>query len=264
MKKGLLEAAIAHKSAVIKVSVAALLLAAGFSAYAHKLSEGKEGIVIASERPGVGAASGVEPGGLRQGTPEEVEATDGAAAGQEQKEPQDSERQTIVVDVAGAVSSPTVLVMPSGSRLYEALDKAGGVTEDADLRQINRAVELADGDRIYIPTREETRSAAPLPPHVGADSNTGLSDARGVPKASGAPPSEAGSASAPAAAAEQININTAGPQELQRLNGVGPSTAEKIIAYRQKNGGFKKIDDIKKVSGIGAKTFEKLKDKITV
>jgi competence protein ComEA len=158
-----------------------------------------------------------------------VQSTDSAIA----------EGGTIMVDVAGAVLKPSVVELPQGSRVFEAVEKAGGLTTEADTRAINQAEILTDGQKIYIPTKQEIKESGSSGGYsVNADSITGQSGL--------------------------ININTADSASLQAIPGVGPATADKIIGYRNENGKFKKIEDIKNVSGIGDKTFEKMKKKITV
>jgi len=145
----------------------------------------------------------------------------------------------IMVDIGGAVNDPMVAELEEGSRVEDAINAAGGVTEDADLTEINRAAFLEDGDKILIPEKQEValNDISNATDGSAKGSYTSYSDGK-------------------------ININTAGSEELQMLDGVGPVTAEKIIDYRESNGRFKDIEDIKNVSGIGEKTFEKLKDDI--
>lgn len=138
----------------------------------------------------------------------------------------------IMVDIGGEVVNPMVAELSEGSRVEDAIKAAGGITEDADLTDINRAAFLADGDKIMIPS-------------INTDIN---SSAEGAAQYSGSD--------------DKININTADSEELQKLDGVGPVTAEKIIEYRNENGRFNTIDEIKNVSGIGEKTFEKFQDDI--
>jgi len=150
---------------------------------------------------------------------------------------------TIFVDVGGAVNISGLFALPAGSRVADAIEAAGGVTENAEIKYINRACVLADGDKLYIPTVNEVKDGT-APPSVGQGEVT------------------VSSYSEPTSSL--ININTAGSDELQKLNGVGPAIAQKIIDYRDKRGGFKRIEDLMNVSGIGAKTFEKLSAYITV
>jgi competence protein ComEA len=150
----------------------------------------------------------------------------------------------IIVDVGGAVVTPGVYTLASGSRVFEAIESAGGLTKDADTKDINQAAEMADGDRIYVPTEKEVKDG-----FVGVgDSGTG---------------STASSGSIPGGVSK-VNINTADSTGLQVLSGVGPATAEKIIDYRNSNGKFTSIEKLKNVSGIGDKTYLKLKDHICV
>ena len=159
----------------------------------------------------------------------------------------------IVIDISGAVGKPSVLILPEGSRVYEAVEKAGGFTAEADTRFLNQAELLTDGQKLYIPTKEEINQAQ-----------------NGAVPVSPITPGSAGFAAIPGGPSQQssdqglINLNTADSAALQQLSGVGPSTAEKIIKYRNENGPFQSIEDIKNVSGIGDKTFEKFKDKIKV
>lgn len=146
----------------------------------------------------------------------------------------------IYVDVGGEVKDPSVVELPDGSRVTDAITAAGGLTEQADLTDINRAAFVSDGEKIYIPSQ------------VSELEDDGLSAGEG------------GSGGTAKSSDGRININTADSTQLQELTGVGPATAEKIIDYRKQNGRFQSIEDIKNVSGIGDKTYEKLKDHIKV
>jgi len=149
----------------------------------------------------------------------------------------------IFVDVGGEVNNPLVAELEEGSRIEDAIEAAGGLTDKADMTNINRAAFVQDGEKIYIP--------------AAADISSGESEA-----ASGS--SDTGSSYAASYSDGKININTADLEQLQELSGVGPVTAQKIIDYREQNGNFTAIEDIKNVSGIGDKTYEKLKDSIKV
>lgn len=143
----------------------------------------------------------------------------------------------IFVDIGGEVNNPMVAELKEGSRVEDAIEAAGGLTEEADITEINRAAFVEDGEKIFIP-----------PVITDAEGAAGDPDAAGVSYYSDG----------------RININTADSLELQELDGVGPVIAGKIIDYREENGRFQTIEDIKNVSGIGDKTFEKLKDDIKV
>lgn len=148
----------------------------------------------------------------------------------------------IIVDVGGAVNRPKVVELKSGSRVQDAIEAAGGLTEENDISKINRAATVNDGDKIYIPTKQEVESGG----YPQAEENSVVK------------------ADAGAGSSGKVNINTASASQLQTISGIGPATAEKIIVFRNSNGKFKSIDDIKNVDGIGDKTFEKMKARITV
>ena len=155
---------------------------------------------------------------------------------------------TIFVDIGGAVKTPMLAELPNGSRVDDAIEAAGGLRKEADMTNINRAEFLVDGQKVFIPSYALDEdgniiesSAAGSVPDSGTSSATGAIDPSG-----------------------KVNINTADSTQLQTLNGVGPATAQKIIDYRDSSGRFTTIEDLKNVSGIGDKTFEKLKDYICV
>lgn len=165
----------------------------------------------------------------------------------------------VICDVSGEVNSPQVVELPEGSRIDDAINAAGGLTEKADITNINRAAVVNDGDKILIPAKgadvSATQAASP-----GAAGQTGGQAQQPVQSSAGAAQSGAGAG----AQAGMININSADTTQLQTITGVGPVTAQKIIDYRTQNGAFKKIEDLTNVSGIGEKTFEKMKDQICV
>ncbi|CUB17462.1 helix-hairpin-helix domain-containing protein [Bacillus spizizenii] len=149
----------------------------------------------------------------------------------------DESNETIVIDIKGAVKHPGVYEMRTGDRLSQAIEKAGGTSEQADEMQVNLAELLQDGTVVYIPKRgEETAVQQGVGGAIQSDGGKGA----------------------------LVNINTATLEELQGISGVGPSKAEAIIAYREENGRYQTIEDITKVSGIGEKSFEKIKSSITV
>ncbi|MCR4763787.1 MAG: ComEA family DNA-binding protein [Lachnospiraceae bacterium] len=156
----------------------------------------------------------------------------------------------VVIHVCGAVNRQGVYTLDEGCRVFEAVEAAGGFSADADEDYINQAQVLADGVRLRIPTREETAAMAAETTAQGVDPAAGIS---GGMETGGAAGGEG-----------KVNINTADAETLCRLNGVGPSTAAKIIAYREANGRFRAIEDIMQISGIKEKLFAKIRDDISV
>lgn len=155
----------------------------------------------------------------------------------------------VVCDISGAVKEEGVYTLKSGSRLQDLIDAAGGLTSRAQIKAINRSLLLQDQDKVYIPYKGEKTAAAPT---AGMASNAAASS------------SSSSSSPAASSAAGKVNLNTATAADLQKLNGIGERKAEQIIAYREQKGGFKSIDELKEVSGIGDKTFDALKDQVTV
>ena len=142
----------------------------------------------------------------------------------------------IIVDISGAVESPGVYMLQDGSRIFDLIEAAGGLTKDADINYINRAEILFDEAKIYIPSVRETSDLSPGSAVRSSSVSSGPS---------------------------LININTADSETLQKIPGVGPSTAEKIISYRLSHGRFSSIEELTNIPGIGAKTLEKMKGYIT-
>ena len=152
---------------------------------------------------------------------------------------------TIWVHVCGAVKREGVYELPEGSRVFEALRLAGGCTAEADTSYCNQAAVLSDAQKVYIPTKEEAEK---------------LRASEAVPQEAGTPETGAGSSGT---AGGKININTADAALLTQIPGVGESKAKSIIAYRDEHGPFKSTEDLMKVSGIAAASFEKMRDYIT-
>ena len=153
----------------------------------------------------------------------------------EEKE-ESPEQDLITVDVKGAVKSPGIYDLPVGSRVHDAVQKAGGLTEEADSKSLNLAQKVSDEALVYVPSKGE--------------------EAASQQTASGTPPSTSKD--------KKINLNKASLEELKQVKGLGGKRAQDIIDHREANGKFKSVDELKKVSGIGAKTIEKLKDYVTV
>lgn len=148
--------------------------------------------------------------------------------------------QIITVHVAGAVKNPGVYRLKYGSRINDGIVAAGGATSAANLDVINLATVLNEGEQIYVPKRGEKPHVITNRPQVGGAGGAG--GAGGVAGAGGA---------ANSAVPQLININLASVVELEQLPGVGPATAKAIVAYREKNGAFLKVEDLLKVRGIG-------------
>ncbi len=153
----------------------------------------------------------------------------------EEKE-ESPEQDLITVDVKGAVKSPGIYDLPVGSRVHDAVQKAGGLTEQADSKSLNLAQKVSDEALVYVPSKGE--------------------EAASQQAASGTTPSSSKE--------KKINLNKASLEELRQVKGLGGKRAQDIIDHREANGKFKSVDELKKVSGIGAKTIEKLKDYVTV
>lgn len=149
--------------------------------------------------------------------------------------PHDEESE-IVIDIKGEVHQPGIYRLKSGARMYELIEQAGGLTEEASETAINLAQVLQDQQMVIVFHQEDEGFM-----EINA---SGVSDSQ--------------------TAATLINLNHADAQQLQELPGVGTKKAEAIIAYREEYGFFKQIDDLKKITGIGEKTFESLREMITV
>ncbi len=166
--------------------------------------------------------------------------------------------KNLFVHVAGAVAKPGVYQLPQGSRIIDAVQMAGPAA-DAVLDSLKLAAPVADGQTIYVPGLQDLQGAAQAGGSVaGSQAGTpAISSTKNI----FAPPAGSGSGSSGAAL---VNINTADLSQLDTLPGIGPALAQRIIDYRDLNGSFTAIEDIKNVSGIGDKKFDALKDLITV
>ena len=160
--------------------------------------------------------------------------------------------EKVFVYICGAVSNEGVYELPCDSRIADAVEIAGGMTEDACSGYVNLAEKLTDGEKIYIPTVDEVESN---------DIKIGINEFSGITSSGSAGLSDF-PASNDSSSDGRININLATKEELMTLSGIGERKADDIIAYREANGGFGAIEEITNVSGIGNTTFEKLKDKI--
>lgn len=163
-----------------------------------------------------------------------IEAADSARE-TEYGEESGSETHAIFVDISGAVEKPGVYQVSKETRLFEVIEMAGGLSEDADADHVNRASFVEDGQKIIIPVK-------------GSENMTGTTSSEDVSAGAGS---------------GLININTASADELKTLNGIGDVMAERIIEYRSSKA-FKSKEDIMSVDGIGSKTYENIKDFIDV
>lgn len=151
----------------------------------------------------------------------------------EQQPIKTEEENEVIIDVKGEVQQPGVYEMRQGDRVTDAIASAGGFRENADQNQVNLAGKLKDEMVIYVPKEGEIPSSTTFP----------LQQEK---------------------SADLVNINSASSEELQSLPGIGPAKAEAIITYREEQGEFEKAEDLMNVSGIGEKSFEKIKEHVTI
>ena len=153
-------------------------------------------------------------------------------------------KELVIVHITGAVKMPGIVKLPEGARIEDAIDKAGGLTEDADISDVNLAYVLEDGIKIKIPTISEEKNEEIIINSSG----------EGIVEKEISNNSEN----------KIININKANETDLQTLPGIGASLAGRIVEYRNSNGKFNEIEDIKNVSGIGDSKYENIKNLICV
>lgn len=154
----------------------------------------------------------------------------------------DKKEKKILVDIKGEVKNPGVYELEEGSILEDLIKEAGGLTTEGTLENINRAKALSGNEAIVIASKKQLENKEAfnnVDTSINLDGNGDTKDGK-------------------------VNINKASVDELTKLNGIGEGKASAIIEYREKNGGFKKIEEIQKVSGIGKATFEKIKDEISL
>jgi competence protein ComEA len=145
--------------------------------------------------------------------------------------------ESALVHVAGAVHEPGVYRLRAGERVKDALERAGGARNGADLNGVNLAAKVADGQQVVVPRRGA----------AGAVAATGTGSSPGAGGAAAQPP---------------VSLNSATAEQLDTLDGVGPATAQKILQWRQQNGGFRSIDDLAEVPGIGPKRLAALRPRV--
>lgn len=200
---------------------------------------------------------------------------------EKQEDEKENKEEKIIVHLSGAVEKEGIIELDENSRIADAIEKAGGIKENACIDEINLAYKLEDGMKIYIPTKEECKkqqeekkqliqtetseiSNSNIQESQNKNATTSSGAAANAGKTNSGSTSITGTSSNNTAKQGKVNINTASQTELETLPGIGPSTALKIVNYRKEKGKFKKIEDIKKVSGIGDSKYNKIKDLITI
>ncbi len=166
------------------------------------------------------------------------EKIEGEKISQEQLEKYEEKLENekkIFIHLDGAIKKKGLIELSEGDRLEKAITKAGGLLDSADLKYVNLAMILSDGEKIYIPNKNEI-----------VDYSSGISYLPDLQES------------------RKVNINRGNLEELQKIPGVGPSTAQNIMNYRKKNGNFKKLEDLKKVSGIGDSKFNSMLEYISI
>ena len=222
------------------------------------VSAGSNGAVSSdvSTAPG-GAGSSEFSAALGGAAPKEPQVTDSSSApdGAGQADTSVSCPDTaskdarIYVDVCGAVAAPGVYRLKAGSRVFQAVKRAGGLLPGAAGEYVNQARSLADGDQIYIPTRDEAEALHLPEPEGRTGKNAGK---------------EASTKDGEISDGGKVNLNTADLAALTTLTGIGESRARAILAYREEHGGFSSIEEICSVQGIKEGTFGRIKDKIVI
>ncbi len=191
---------------------------------------------------------------------------DGSAQTVGGEQPADS--TVIWVHVCGAVRKAGVYELPAGSRVFEAVQEAGGFAADADEGYVNQAQRLSDGAKLVIPTVEQVEEAAgdsrTEAGRIGIVEQAGVQEAGYGVSAAGTGDSDGRTDPVSVSADGRININTAPEAQLCEIPGIGATRAAAIAAYRQEHGGFSSIEEIMNVSGIKEGTYAKIKDRITV
>ena len=176
--------------------------------------------------------------------------------GSEAVSDKEMQQAMIYVDVCGAVANPGVFQLAAGSRVFQAIEAAGGYLPEAALTCVNRAGVLTDGQQLYILTQEEMERQGLDPVEMAGASDGQMNGSAGTGQNTGM--------TAQVQQDNRININTADEAQLTTLTGIGATRAQAIIAYREENGPFAAIEDIMNVQGIKEGTFAKIKDEIVV
>ena len=212
--------------ACIVLGLVALGTVGGHEVVIERGAVGSDSVDGALETPSEAAAS--------QGGSSEVPAGESASAGPDSGAGESASDTHICIYITGEVQAPAVYDLPEGSRVADAIEAAGGATSQANLAAINLAKQLSDSEMIYVPSLADENVTV-----VGTSEN--VAESGGL-----------------------VNVNTAGIDELKTLNGIGDSLAQAIVDEREKNGPFASVEDLVRVSGIGAKTLARFSDKVCV
>lgn len=213
---------------------------------------GRPGLPDAPSAPSDPAGAAGEVGASVDGVGEHGHATgeDGRPVGADVPAPDggpDASPSEVTVHVAGAVASPGLVTLPAGARIGDALDAAGGPSDDADLARINLARALLDGEHVRV-LRIGEEDPGPPPGGEAGGPNTGA----------------AGGAAPGGGDGGVVDVNRAGVEELTSLPGIGPALAARIVEHREQHGPFRTPGDLRDVRGIGEATFQGLADRVTV
>lgn len=230
---------------VVAVAVVIVLVGAqsGGGAGLDSGDGGRGGVTVTGAPSADGPSDASVPGG---GSPSPSGSSSPSAS---------SSSGQVVVHVLGAVQRAGLVTLGAGSRVSDALRRAGGATTDADLARLNLARALMDGERLYVPRVGEVDIPEALGPAAGSAPGSG---------GSGGAAGGAGGAAGPGAADTVVDLNTADQAALETLPGIGPSLAARILAWRDEHGRFTAVEDLLDVSGIGAGRFADLRDRVRV
>ncbi len=165
------------------------------------------------------------------------------------EEKTNSQEDKIVVHITGEVKKTGILTLNKGARIADAIKAAGGTTSEADINEVNLAYELQDGQKIYIPNKKDKQKNESKVYITSESGNNVIIE---------------GNTSETGGKNKKVNINNATKSELETLPGIGEAMANRIIEYREQNGKFQKIEDLKNVKGIGEAKFDKIKELVTV
>lgn len=177
------------------------------------------------------------------GTEETEEISDETVDTGGVQEEESLDADNIYVHVCGEVASPGVYTLRAGSRIYEAIQAAGGLTEEAAGESLNQAAEAEDGQQIYVPSKEEV-----------IQGRTAQADQKEAAWSTGIQNQDDG----------KVDLNTASKEQLMTLNGIGEAKAAAIIQYREEHGGFQHTEELMEVEGIKEGTYNKIKDQIKI